>query len=102
LVSALVAMTTMPADKNTSQRYSLALPDLEQSFSSESFSEPLEAPLSWAELETDAPKTRQEELVVKSGDSLSTLFQRAGLSDKDMYELVNSRSEGKRLAKLYP
>src|SRR5690606_18129436 len=69
----------------------------EQTFSPSS---PIE--LSWHELELDTPEIRQEELVVKSGDSLSSLFQRAGLTDKDMYELVNSSSEAKRLAKLYP
>lgn len=39
---------------------------------------------------------------VKSGDSLSLIFKRAGLSDRHMMELLSSGSEGKKLAELYP
>src|SRR5690606_1335839 len=39
---------------------------------------------------------------VKSGDTLSAIFKRAGLSDKHMMELLQSGEEGKRLATLYP
>lgn len=44
----------------------------------------------------------QIEQTVRSGDSLSAIFQRAGLSDRDMLELVNSGPEAKKLARLYP
>lgn len=39
---------------------------------------------------------------VKSGDNLSLIFARAGLNDRDVYEIVNSSKEGKRLKSLYP
>jgi murein DD-endopeptidase MepM/ murein hydrolase activator NlpD len=39
---------------------------------------------------------------VKSGDNLSLLFQRAGLSDTKLYELMSSNKETKQLKKLHP
>lgn len=39
---------------------------------------------------------------VKSGDSLSRIFARAGLNDRQMFALVNSSKEAKSLAKIYP
>lgn len=38
---------------------------------------------------------------VKSGDNLSLIFKRAGLNDRDVYELTHAEN-GKRLASLYP
>lgn len=40
--------------------------------------------------------------IVRPGDSLSTLFQRAGLSDSGLFELMNSNPAAKKLARLYP
>lgn len=42
------------------------------------------------------------EETVLSGDSLSRVFQRAGLNDKAMLALVNSSKEAKALAKIFP
>lgn len=97
LVSALVAMTSVPSERSEARRHTLSveLPKLEHSI-------PTTPDLSWAELEFEEPSMRQVELTVKTGDTLSTLFQRAGFSDRDMYELVNSGSEAKKLAKLFP
>lgn len=39
---------------------------------------------------------------VKSGDNLSFLFQRAGLSDASLFELMQSNSETKQLTRLHP
>lgn len=39
---------------------------------------------------------------VKSGDNLSLLFQRAGLSDRDVYEFTHSNADAKALRKIYP
>lgn len=41
-------------------------------------------------------------VIVKSGDNLSLIFKRAGLSDRHMMELLNANKESKRLASLYP
>lgn len=42
------------------------------------------------------------EQTVRSGDSLSTVFRRAGLNDRAMLEVVNSSPEGKKLSRLHP
>lgn len=96
LVSALVAMTSVPFERAEASRhtFSLELPKLEHSIATPD--------LSWNELEFEKPSIRHVELTVKSGDTLSALFQRAGFSDRDMYELVNSGSDAKKLAKLFP
>jgi murein DD-endopeptidase MepM/ murein hydrolase activator NlpD len=39
---------------------------------------------------------------VKSGDSLSIIFQRAGLKDRDLYELFNSSPNAKELRRIMP
>jgi murein DD-endopeptidase MepM/ murein hydrolase activator NlpD len=39
---------------------------------------------------------------VRSGDSLSRIFARAGLNDRDMLELINTSDAGKQLNRLYP
>jgi murein DD-endopeptidase MepM/ murein hydrolase activator NlpD len=39
---------------------------------------------------------------VKSGDNLSLLFQRAGLSDTSLFELMQSNDETKQLTRLHP
>lgn len=39
---------------------------------------------------------------VKSGDSLSLIFQRAGLKDRDLYELFNSSPDAKELRRIMP
>ena len=39
---------------------------------------------------------------VRSGDSMSTIFQRHGLAARDLHLLVESGQLGKQLAKLYP
>ncbi len=43
-----------------------------------------------------------QEFTVKSGDSLSIIFQRAGLKDRDLYELFNETPEAKELRRIVP
>lgn len=43
-----------------------------------------------------------QEFTVKSGDSLSIIFQRAGLNDRDLYELFNQSPEAKDLRRIVP
>lgn len=49
-----------------------------------------------------APVLEERRFTVRSGDSLSTIFKRAGLSDRDVYELVNSCPEAKSLTRIMP
>ncbi len=57
-----------------------------------------------AEFEPAVPFGASSQIVetVISGDTLSALFQRAGLNDRNMMELLDGHPEGKRLVKLYP
>jgi len=40
--------------------------------------------------------------VVKKGDNLSLIFQRAGFNKGDVYQVVTGSAEGKSLARIYP
>ncbi|MEH6551790.1 MAG: peptidoglycan DD-metalloendopeptidase family protein [Pseudomonadales bacterium] len=42
------------------------------------------------------------EISVKSGDTLSTLFGKAGLNDGVMYQVLSNNKEAKQLTRLYP
>ncbi|MFN2287629.1 MAG: peptidoglycan DD-metalloendopeptidase family protein [Chromatocurvus sp.] len=48
----------------------------------------------------DSPSWR--ELIIQSGDNLSLLFKRAGHSDRDVYDIVNTAPQGKALERIYP
>ncbi|MGN0920203.1 MAG: OapA family protein [Cellvibrio sp.] len=53
----------------------------------------------------EAPVEKQpsaKEFIVQSGDSLSLIFRRAGLNDKDLYELFNASKEAKQLRNIRP
>ncbi|HEY8568903.1 peptidoglycan DD-metalloendopeptidase family protein [Microbulbifer sp.] len=57
--------------------------------------------------QSSAPQSVMEGLrivqeTVRNGDTLSDLFQRAGLSNAEMYQLLSSGKEAKQLAKLVP
>ncbi len=54
------------------------------------------------EPEIALPSMEKRSEVVKSGDSLSLLFQRAGLSDTSLFELMQSHKETKQLTRLHP
>ncbi|TQV71851.1 peptidoglycan DD-metalloendopeptidase family protein [Exilibacterium tricleocarpae] len=51
---------------------------------------------------TMAPELPWQRLTVKKGDNLSLLFQRAGLNDRDVYELVSSNKQAKSLTRIHP
>lgn len=48
------------------------------------------------------PSLQAQNLTVRNGDTLSDLFQRAGVSAAEMYQLLGSGSEAKQLANLAP
>jgi murein DD-endopeptidase MepM/ murein hydrolase activator NlpD len=102
LISVLIAATALPSNNSEARRHTLSvdLPKFEHSHHSSP------AEISWPDLDLDldlnTTALKETELTVKSGDTLSTLFQKAGFSDRDMYSLVNSGREAKKLAKLYP
>jgi murein DD-endopeptidase MepM/ murein hydrolase activator NlpD len=53
-------------------------------------------------LESAAAELSRKEFTIRSGDSLSILFRRAGLSDGDLYELLNQCPEAKGLRRIMP
>lgn len=59
-------------------------------------------PVAAAPEEPAATPDNRKEYVVKSGDSLSIIFQRAGLNDRDLYELINTSPEAKELRRIKP
>lgn len=54
------------------------------------------------DLKLDEIDLQKRTETVKSGDNLSLLFQRAGLSDTSLFELMQSNSETKQLTRLHP
>jgi len=55
---------------------------------------------------TPAPNETQAEnwntFTIKSGNTLSSLFSRAGFNDKIMYSIINSSKEAKTLSNIFP
>lgn len=50
-----------------------------------------------------APAVAQwQDFTVRSGDNLSILFQRAGLSDKDVYEVISNKAAAASLKRIHP
>lgn len=49
-----------------------------------------------------APALTRKAFTVRSGDSLSVIFKRAGLNDGDLYELTGKNAEAKRLTRIMP
>lgn len=54
------------------------------------------------EKELPSHSLREEKLKVKSGDTLSTLFQQVGLGAQTVYRITHSSDAGKSLTKVFP
>ncbi len=52
--------------------------------------------------ESQAPTIDWQRLRVRSGDNLAAVFKRAGLTARDVHEVVNASDEATRLTRLYP
>lgn len=55
-----------------------------------------------AQVETQPVGPQWKEYQIQSGDNLSILFRRAGLNDRDIYELTNKAPEAKDLRRIRP
>lgn len=53
-------------------------------------------------LDSEAESYPWQNVQVQSGDNLSTIFQKVGLSDQEMFRILNSSEEAKVLNRLYP
>ena len=94
-----------------SQPIALKLPDTGQVLELEPTSleaqPPFEAAENSPQPQAPEPEPEPETLTyttftVKSGDSLSVLFKRAGLSDRDLYELIDQAPEARALRRIMP
>lgn len=61
-------------------------------------SQPQSAPIS----DTIVPAAQWQNVEVKSGDNLSAIFSKVGLSDQDLFRVLNSSEEASVLNRLYP
>lgn len=50
----------------------------------------------------DQDNSAWQHMEVKPGDNLSTIFSRVGLSDRELFHVVNSHDEAKVLNRIYP
>ena len=94
LTVVLVVMAALPSPEASASRetHELALPELMET--------PAPEPTHFEQKTINQSRVVKEK--VRSGDTLSALFKRAGLSDKAMFEVVNSSKAGKALARLFP
>jgi murein DD-endopeptidase MepM/ murein hydrolase activator NlpD len=101
LASGLAIVAALPSENASASRQShkLTLPELK-----EAPLETLDAVASDKLVPTlaAAPDLQRVEETVRSGDSLSKIFARAGLDYAAMLELINSSDAAKQLAMLYP
>ncbi len=69
-------------------------------------SQPINLELTSIETAATAPQAEPEhpwkEVVIRKGDNLSTIFQRAALSAGDVYDVVNKSKDSKSLLRLQP
>lgn len=104
LVFFLLAVSSIPSHKAEASRQAIPvrLPVLEDDPIAEDEASPeAYADINATDILADEAFTVIEE-TVRSGDSLSKIFQRAGLGDKAMLALINSGKEAKALVKIYP
>lgn len=102
LSAALLTLISLPTEKATASRYTetIELPKLNDSTPAIK-AEEKEPILSLERLVVESVNLIKKESV-KSGDNLSKIFHRAGLTDNDMFAVVNSSKQAKKLAKLRP
>ncbi|HEY7886150.1 MAG TPA: peptidoglycan DD-metalloendopeptidase family protein, partial [Cellvibrionaceae bacterium] len=66
------------------------------------FNADLVDPVPEASADTSEYLWTEKSYTVKSGDNLSIIFKRAGLSDRDLYELTGNNAEAKKLTRIMP
>ena len=59
-------------------------------------------PAAHVEAEPAEPALIEQHITIRSGDSLALIFDRAGFSARQLYELVNQSEHGDDLARIYP
>lgn len=104
----LLSTTESKAPERFSQPLALELETMPDSHQESTHSETMSDPLA---LSFDAaPKAQAspidtlefQQYTIKSGDSLSSLFKRAGLSDRDLYQVISEAPEAGALRRIMP
>lgn len=104
-VSDRVTSLQLPqADTNQQQEFVAAV---EPAIAAEPQSQPIgqlaEGYLAYLpEAENPAPPLIEQEIRIRQGDSLALIFDRAGYSPRQLYEVVTQSGEGDQLSKIYP
>lgn len=95
----LIGASMLPSDNASASRHEqvIAIPALSQVDE-----QPITQPVVPPPPEVKPPPYRISNQTVRSGDNLSLIFKRAGLSDKHMIGLLNGNADSKRLTKLFP
>lgn len=99
LSCALVMVTSLPSEPAQASRQAISLPIPQLQ---ESSLEEVKVVLDQHDDHNDAPGSRTIKETAKAGDNLSLIFARAGLSDKDVFALINSSAQAKKLANIFP
>lgn len=102
LVAGLGLMAVWPSDDASANRRSetLVLPEITESPLDSLPADPVVEPAVAVVEPVESLKVVEQ--TVRSGDSLSRIFSRAGLNDRDMLELIHSSDAGRQLSRLYP
>jgi len=88
-----VSAAASAVDSDTANQQSIALPNLDSLYTASGVTP--------AEEKVVAPKEPAwQELTIKTGDNLSGVFSRAGLNDRDLYELFDGNKSAKDLRNL--
>lgn len=98
LSAVLMGVSMLPSEPASASRHEqvISIPALSN------LEEPSQAMPVEPVFEPVKPAYRVTTQTVRSGDNLSLIFKRAGLSDKHMFGLLNGNSDSKRLTKLFP
>lgn len=105
LVSAIIGLTFLPSEKATASKDNSA--DAVEIGKRYELQVKLDDNEKLTELNSDkaAKKLPEYDLVdfkVKNGDNLALIFKRAGFSARDVYKLVNTNAETRKLTKIHP
>ncbi len=103
-VAFIIIFTALPSKEATmlkSEPVSLEITTVDTAPVLQATAEPVPAPVE-AEPEPVVEKTHWQTVTVRSGDNMSRIFQRAGLSARTLHDIMNLGPDVQRLRKIMP
>ncbi|MDE0949757.1 MAG: peptidoglycan DD-metalloendopeptidase family protein [Halioglobus sp.] len=91
---------TDPGEQNA--EFTTEAADTEFARENGTITEKTSTPLNGAGAEQTAPEQPWISRVVKRGDTLSLVFNRAGFNDRDVYDVIGQSDDGKSLERIFP